>query len=317
MQREVTGRASHIPIAGQEVVMVPREKHDSGRSSVTTDRLFAPAPHGLIADEDLSYAAFRLWCVLHRLAWLREPPEIDRLCQEMRQGERAPDRRSVYRWLSELESHGWLDWRRTPGKANNNRFVVRSEQEPMTLRSEDRIDDHQPVIVESQPVIVESQPVIVESQVPPIHPVLEQAKSSSQNHEIYLDHDDDGDGRTRAKKQSEAKSIPSHVAYLFDQGMGAAPEFAHLDGDAAISDFDARRSDGQSVAHIVKQWRQSPPKRGAIYGRPVQSKSPPDQRGRSPVATRPRGSTNPTGGAELKNPGWMDKLIKQAENGEL
>jgi hypothetical protein len=121
------------------------------QSSVTVDRLFAPAPHGLINDPQISYAAFRLWCVLHRLSWIREPPEMDRLCQEMRQQDRTPDRRSVYRWLSELETRGWLRWQRTPGKQSVNRFLVLSERRPVTPESE----VSEPVIVGSQPVTLE------------------------------------------------------------------------------------------------------------------------------------------------------------------
>lgn len=127
--------------------------------------------------------------------------------------------------------------------------------------------------------------------------------------------DDDGD-RARAKKTSSPKSVPPHVAYLSDRGMGAAPMFAHLDPDTAIADFDARRADGQSVAHIVKQWRMAPPTQGAIYGQP-RSGAETDQRGGSAVAKSARGRHAPTGGSEIRDPGWMDRLIAKAESGEL
>lgn len=248
--------------------------HNRTASTVTTDRLFAPAPHGLIADSEISYAAFRLWCVLHRLAWLREAPEIERLCAEMRQGDRVPDRRSVYRWLGELESSGWLDWERTPGKAHSNRFTVRSERGPVTYESE----DCKPVTLESQPVTLRSQVVTLVSQVPPVQPHPERMKNATQNHEEYRDHDGDGD-RARARKNDQP---PRHVAYLASAGMGAAAEFAHLDPEAAIADFDARRADGIPVGAITKQWRLSPPKPGAIYvRRSLQSEPAPRRNGRS------------------------------------
>ena len=41
--------------------------------------------------------------------------------------------------------------------------------------------------------------------------------------------------------------------------MGAALQFAHLDYDAATTDFTRRRDLGQSIPHIVRVWRISPP----------------------------------------------------------
>jgi len=230
------------------------------QSSVTVDRLFAPAPHGLINDPLISYAAFRLWCVLHRLAWIREPPEMDRLCDEMRQGNRTPDRRSVYRWLSELETRGWLSWQRTPGKLSVNRFLVLSERQPVILRSQVA----EPVIVGSQPVTLESQPVTLRSQVPAIHPHPEPTKKTTQ---ISEDHEiDDGDGRT--------------LAFLESEGIGAAKEFAHLPYESMCLDFQNRIAAGQAIPIIVKAWRVKPPTKDYHYERPERPVRPdaPDRR---------------------------------------
>lgn len=61
---------------------------------------------------------------------------------------------------------------------------------------------------------------------------------------------------------------PPHVRYLFDRNMGAAKEFADLDPDTAIRDFDARIKAGQSPAHIVRAWRLQRPTPEDYFGKP-------------------------------------------------
>jgi hypothetical protein len=87
---------------------------------VSGDELFVPASHLLVIDRQISHPAFRLWCVLHRLWFLHEPPTMDVLQNLMgtnsinkatRQGSWQPaTRRSIERWLKELEQAGWLLW---------------------------------------------------------------------------------------------------------------------------------------------------------------------------------------------------------------
>ena len=89
---------------------------------VSGDELFVPASHVLITDRQVSHPAFRLWCVLHRLWFLHEPPVME-LLQEL-MGTTITDkatqaetwqpatRRSIERWLTELEQAGWLVWAR-------------------------------------------------------------------------------------------------------------------------------------------------------------------------------------------------------------
>jgi hypothetical protein len=91
-------------------------------SRVSGDELFVPASHVLITDRQVSHPAFRLWCVLHRLWFLHEPPVME-LLQEL-MGTTITDkatqaetwqpatRRSIERWLTELEQAGWLIWAR-------------------------------------------------------------------------------------------------------------------------------------------------------------------------------------------------------------
>ena len=92
------------------------------------DELFVPASHVLVTDRQVTHPAFRLWCVLHRLWFLREPPTMDLLQELMgsfvpeKAGDQPTDartkiwqpatRRSIERWLTELEAAGWLVWTR-------------------------------------------------------------------------------------------------------------------------------------------------------------------------------------------------------------
>jgi hypothetical protein len=87
----------------------------------------------------------------------------------------------------------------------------------------------------------------------------------------HVRHDDDGeyhipsDSLKRIESPSPSSAPPAPttvtplVAWLFKKGMGAAREFWALDFDAATADFDRRRADGQSIHHIVRTWRLTPP----------------------------------------------------------
>ena len=102
------------PEAGRDPFLSPNSPRMSG------DELFVPASHVLITDRQVSHPAFRLWCVLHRLWFLHEPPVME-LLQEL-MGTTITDkatqaetwqpatRRSIERWLTELEQAGWLVW---------------------------------------------------------------------------------------------------------------------------------------------------------------------------------------------------------------
>ena len=102
----------------------------SGVPKLGGDELFVPASHVLVIDRQVSHPAFRLWCVLHRLWFLHEPPTMELLQELMgttveEKSESEPGakgsrpkawqpatRRSIERWLKELEQAGWLIWAR-------------------------------------------------------------------------------------------------------------------------------------------------------------------------------------------------------------
>lgn len=89
------------------------------RRAIEVSELFVPVPHRLLADRRVSDAACRLWGVLYQLAWNDEPPTIERLQSLMatagpldEQPRVEVTRRSVYRWLAQLERTDWLRWHR-------------------------------------------------------------------------------------------------------------------------------------------------------------------------------------------------------------
>jgi len=233
---------------------------------VTLDYRFVPVPHDLVLDSHVSPLAFRLWCVLSYMDWTKEPPSIPILQKYLQSDDGAPPtRRSIYRWFGELELGGWLEWTRTPGKAGiNDRVTVKTHGKPVTAESQ----HDQPVIVESQPAILRSQVEIVGSQVDYFQALSEPPKNVTQNHE---NHENvgvgGGDGRT--------------LAFLIDQGVNAAEEFADLPYNAMRLDYDARRADHQSNGAIVRAWRRKPPTKDYHYerSRPAQSNGhAPDRR---------------------------------------
>lgn len=80
-------------------------KHKDKRFGVPKiDRLFVPVPHELVLDHRVSSSAQRLWEGLHICAWHKFPPDPDRLAELMH-----TTRRSVFRWLAELEEYRWME----------------------------------------------------------------------------------------------------------------------------------------------------------------------------------------------------------------
>lgn len=114
-----TDRPSPSGGSRDESTVVPR---------LSGDELFVPASHVLVIDRRVSHPAFRLWCVLHRLWFLREPPTMELLQELMGTASHTAaassnngtsavvwqpaTRRSIERWLKELEAAGWLIWSR-------------------------------------------------------------------------------------------------------------------------------------------------------------------------------------------------------------
>lgn len=153
-------------------------KQPPATGRVTLDYRYIGAPHDLITDQRICPPAFRLWCVLAYMDWTHEKPSLPILQGYMQQSDsEPPTRRSLYRWLGELEARGWLEWIRAPGKAGiNDRLALKTRREPVTPGSQDR----QPVTPESQPVIVGSQVVTLRSQVDYFQALSEPLENTTQ-----------------------------------------------------------------------------------------------------------------------------------------
>jgi hypothetical protein len=138
----------------------PREERPAAPSTprISGDERFVPASHVLVSDRQVSHPAFRLWCVLHRLWFLHEPPAME-LLQELMgtyvevkeesdqpapKGKRRDrpkvwqpaSRRSIERWLCELEGAGWLVWarREEPSRRYHLRTSAKSAGDAAVLR---------------------------------------------------------------------------------------------------------------------------------------------------------------------------------------
>jgi len=94
----------------------------------------------------------------------------------------------------------------------------------------------------------------------------------------------------------------------------------NLDPPTVIAACEMLRGAGWGIGSIADHIRKYPPVKGQPYAkpeptRPLQPDHAPDQPRRHPMAARLKG--NPTGGAELRDPGWMEREIAKAERGEL
>jgi hypothetical protein len=76
------------------------------------DYPFIPKPIALLHDARVSHLAYRLWDAIYDLQWRHIPPTMARLQAAIQCDGQPATRRSVERWLTELEHTGWLEWRR-------------------------------------------------------------------------------------------------------------------------------------------------------------------------------------------------------------
>lgn len=113
---------------------------------------WAPIAHALICDARVSDAAVRLYALLHRLGW--EHVELSGIAHlatlwPVAEGTKPPTERSVYRWLSQLESAGWISFSRKPGqKGLGDRLKIHPE--PLTPESEPPMWNGKPLTPESE-----------------------------------------------------------------------------------------------------------------------------------------------------------------------
>jgi hypothetical protein len=274
------------------------------RRRIEIDALFVPMPQALIADEAVSAAACRLWGMIFTFGWNGTPPELEALAAAL-----GANWRSVYRWAQELHDAGWIDWDRN--KAIGERFTLRTSPHGDTIVTPDktRRGKLSPLTKELSPRSKELIVVTKELSQVTISGLGDPALMRQTDPDPYHDsHDKD--------QNHVGVDVGRTLAFLVDEGVSAAEEFAHLPYESMRADYAARRTDGQTKAQIVKAWRLNPPTETYHYerpnGRPVQSESPKNQTSRPST-----GQHGPTGGSDIRDPGWRDRLLDAAERGEL
>lgn len=172
----------------------------------------------------------------------------------------------------------------------SDHHTITSDVEVITTRSLDESDHHTITSEESDHLVIAE--------------TIKRSPGDTKKDQYHIESQHgggDGDRRT--------------LGFLIDVGIGAASEFAHFPFEPTKQDYSNRRADNQTNAIIVKAWRNNPPTKDYHYEqqRPLQSDVSPDRPRRSAA----RGTHNGTGGSDLKDPGWRERLIAQAENGEL
>ena len=270
---------------------------------ITIDYRFAAVPAELVTDSRVSAQAMRLWCVLFILDYLHVDPTIENIGEHMQQDTTPASRRSIYRWLGELEQTGWLDWQRAPGKAGvNDRFVlVTRPAQPVPYLAQVADPDMNPVPNMAQPVPYLAQPVPNMRQVDPFSPPLEQQKPAPQNHENHENHEGGGDARDLLKSLGLYRGTIKQI-----MAMNIDPQTLH----ASVTTLLAA---GWTVGAIADQLREHPPKKGEPYVIAPEQQRPAQANHSRRSASRAKASHAPSGGADLRDPGWAARAIAEAE----
>ncbi|MDQ2995432.1 MAG: hypothetical protein M3R61_00020 [Chloroflexota bacterium] len=246
------------------------------RQRIEIDTLFAPSPQDLVLDRNVSASACRLWDVLYVFRWQGLPPDFDALAAAL-----ATTERSIYRWLQELETTGWIDWDRHASLAD--RFTLRTSphgkridtgvnsfDSELTPRSKELTPRSKELIPRSKELIVGSEELTQVSISSLFDPVLVPQKStlpSDQNHE-----------KTQ-KNQKVGVGVGALTAAMLDRGLNETsverivrsdldPETLIQSLDNMLADALARGQDPEKArGRFVTRLRLSPPEKGTPYGR--------------------------------------------------
>lgn len=227
------------------------------KKRIEIDVLFAPLPQALILDKNVSAQACRLWGVLYVFRWNDTPPDFDKLAEALDTTDR-----SVYRWLQELEATGWIAWNRNASVPD--RFTLCTTAAP-ALHGENDIDvnsDHGKLIPRSNKL------TNLSNKLTPGSEELTQVSISTLFDPAPMPQTDRLSSDQKDQKIQNGVGVGGRtLAFLIDQGVNAAEEFADLPYDAMRADYDARRADGQNNGSIVRAWRRNPPTKDHHYAR--------------------------------------------------
>jgi hypothetical protein len=122
--------------------------------------------------------------------------------------------------------------------------------------------------------------------------------------------DDDGDARARFFRELRGRDISRKKAKIIS-AMDVDPE-------TVLTAIDTLLSAGKDIGDIILRIEDDPPEKGQPYGqsngRPVHPE-PAAARAERPAiaAARPRGKHAPTGGSDIHDPGWRERLIAEFE----
>jgi hypothetical protein len=202
-----------------------------------------------------------------------------------------------------------------PGEAITQRSLSESDHTAITLEE----SDHTVIALEES-----DHTVIAES--------IKRSYSDPKNH--VGDDDDDGD-RARVGKNNPApfvQQLCARRANGMPMNRKSAEKIAALvaagksDESTVLASLDMLITAGTDMGAIITLLNNEAtiPMKGQPYEQPqsgaVERAAPAGgQRSafRNPRASRSAGSHNPTGGSDLRDPGWRERLIAQAEAGEL
>lgn len=279
------------------------------RQRIEIDTLFAPLPQELLLDGRISAPACRLWGVLYVFRWNGDPPDFDRLAAAMRTTDR-----SIYRWLQELETAGWIDWDRNAALAD--RFTLRTSpggdeiDTSVNVRQAKLIPRSNKLTPGSEELIVGSEELTQVSifggfsgvsmpETDPTHKI--------QNHEKIQNV---GVGaQAFATALVERGLNPATIEKLIARGLDPATVIQSLDN--MLADGAAAGADLEQVrGRFVTRLRLAPPEKGKPYARqrPVQSESAPHQPKRSAArARRDAHAATSHIPADLAAPAWLDE----------
>lgn len=241
----------------------PRKKR------IEIDVLFAPLPQALVLDTHVSAQACRLWGVLYVFRWNDRQPDFAPLAEAL-----GTTERSVYRWLQELEATGWIAWNRNasvPDRFTLCTTAATAESDtPVNLRDQELTQGSNKLIPRSK-------------ELTPVSQELTQVSISDYFDPTPMPQTDTPSSDQKIQKIQNGVGVGERtLAFLIDQGVNAAEEFADLPYDAMRADYDARRADGQNNGSIVRAWRRNPPTKDYHYER---SRSVPN--GHAPTQRKP------------------------------
>jgi len=141
------------------------------------------------------------------------------------------------------------------------------------------------------------------------------ASESADRDPIHGDHDHGSSSRSRARD-----FLRTHGFY---NGTIRQVLDLKIDDATLIASVEALHAAGWGAGAIANELRDNPPMKGHPYEQPLsggrESTAPAGEQRSAPrrSASRSAGSHNPSGGSDLRDPGWRERLIALAEAGEL